>query len=429
MLKQLLSGMLVFVLLVSSLPIKTAWAFPDVTQYQRFITYLTDKDIIKGRPDGTFGPTESVKRIQAIKMILNDLGVPLTDAPNPNLSDVTPSTTDYTYIATAMELGLIKPLNGNQFKAYEPMTRGDIAYAIDQAYNLTGKSATTFTDVTDDYYAKDSIYHLAANNITKGYPDQTFKPNETLSRQHFSVFLAKTIQPDFREQDASKVTATINRVIDGDTVVVSIEGEVKTVRLLLVDTPETVDPSLPVQPFGKEATDFAKEILPTGKKVTIEFDGPKTDKYNRLLAYLWVGEDIMFNQLLLEEGLARYAYEYDPPYLYQEDLINAQTKARDKEIGIWGIEGYVTEDGFNKEEQDAVPVAAESGSTSNYEGPYDPFGPDKNCSDFNTQDEAQAFFEAAGGPDQDPHNLDGDGNGVVCESLPTQPDVVSISSY
>ncbi len=50
--------------------------------------------------------------------------------------------------------------------------------------------------------------------------------------------------------------------------------------------------------------------------------------------------------------------------------------------------------------------------------PYDPFGPDRNCSDFETQAQAQAFCEAAGGPEQDPHRLDADGGGVACESLP-----------
>ena len=49
---------------------------------------------------------------------------------------------------------------------------------------------------------------------------------------------------------------------------------------------------------------------------------------------------------------------------------------------------------------------------------FDPFGPDRNCGDFDTQAEAQAFFEAAGGPGSDPHGLDGDGDGVACASLP-----------
>lgn len=55
--------------------------------------------------------------------------------------------------------------------------------------------------------------------------------------------------------------------------------------------------------------------------------------------------------------------------------------------------------------------------TTGYHGPFDPFGPDRDCSDFKTQKEAQAFFEAAGGPEKDPHRLDPDKDGVACESL------------
>jgi micrococcal nuclease len=55
---------------------------------------------------------------------------------------------------------------------------------------------------------------------------------------------------------------------------------------------------------------------------------------------------------------------------------------------------------------------------SSYSGPYDPSGPDRDCGDFSTHAEAQAFFETAGGPTRDPHRLDGDGDGVACENLP-----------
>ncbi|WP_228547592.1 excalibur calcium-binding domain-containing protein [Filobacillus milosensis] len=57
-------------------------------------------------------------------------------------------------------------------------------------------------------------------------------------------------------------------------------------------------------------------------------------------------------------------------------------------------------------------------NVSEYTGPYDPYGQDKNCGDFDTHDDAQAFFEAASGPESDRHRLDRDGNGVACESLP-----------
>ncbi|MGI8314572.1 thermonuclease family protein [Halobacillus mangrovi] len=209
--------------------------------------------------------------------------------------------------------------------------------------------------------------------------------------------------------------ATVTRVIDGDTIEIEMNGKTEDVRLLLVDTPETKHPDLPVQPYGPEASQFAEDTL-NDKQVRVEYDGPKRDKYGRLLAYLWIdGEN--FNQMLLEQGLARLAYVFDPPYTHYEIFVKAQTRAANANKNIWSINGYVTESGFNKEESSTESSSEEMKSV--YSGPYDPEGADRDCGDFETQHEAQSFFKAAGGPAVDPHQLDGnDNDGVVCESLP-----------
>ncbi|WP_347861679.1 thermonuclease family protein [Salimicrobium sp. PL1-032A] len=195
----------------------------------------------------------------------------------------------------------------------------------------------------------------------------------------------------------SEATTTVTEVVDGDTIRVNINGDEENVRLLLVDTPETNHPSLPVQPFGKEASEFAKDRL-EGEEVRLEYDGPERDKYDRLLAYIWI-EGSLFNEELLEQGFARYAYEYDPPYDYQQRLKEAEEKAEESGKGIWSKDGYVTEEGFR---------------TLSGDSPED-----RDCSDFETQEEAQDFFEQQGGPSRDLHRLDGrDQDGVVCESLP-----------
>ncbi|MGR9050774.1 thermonuclease family protein [Halobacillus faecis] len=226
-------------------------------------------------------------------------------------------------------------------------------------------------------------------------------------------------EKDSKTSDEGKqpgdVDATVTNVVDGDTIDIMIDGREERVRLLLVDTPETVHPDKPVQPFGPEASNFAKEKL-SGKEIRFEYDGPKRDHYDRLLGYVWVnGEN--FNQHLLEKGLARYAYEYDPPYALSASMKNAETRAKQQGKGIWSMEGYVTDEGF---QQDSSSKEEEIPAPSPYEGslPYDPQGPDRDCGDFSSQEEAQAFYEAAGGPDQDPHRLDGhDQDGLVCESL------------
>mgnify|MGYP001333899735 CR=1 FL=1 len=78
------------------------------------------------------------------------------------------------------------------------------------------------------------------------------------------------------------VSATVTNVVDGDTVDVNLNGKKERLRLLLVDTPETVHPNQPVQPFGPEASQFAKETL-SGQEVQLEFDGPERDNYDRFL--------------------------------------------------------------------------------------------------------------------------------------------------
>lgn len=145
--------------------------------------------------------------------------------------------------------------------------------------------------------------------------------------------------------NTSDANAKVVKVVDGDTLDVEFNGKTERVRLLLVDTPETVHPSKPVEPFGPEASKFAKETL-TNQPVRVELDVSERDKYGRLLAYIWVG-DKMFNEMLLEKGLARVAYVYPPNVKYVDQFREIQKKAQQAELGIWSIENYATDKGFN----------------------------------------------------------------------------------
>jgi Micrococcal nuclease (thermonuclease) homologs len=107
------------------------------------------------------------------------------------------------------------------------------------------------------------------------------------------------------------VQAVVDRVVDGDTVVVILDGKQERVRMIGVDTPETVKPNTPPQPYGKEASDHTKREL-TGKTVWLEFDASPTDRYQRWLAYIWLAEprsrsdaeiqEKMYNARLLLDG-------------------------------------------------------------------------------------------------------------------------------
>lgn len=119
------------------------------------------------------------------------------------------------------------------------------------------------------------------------------------------------------------------RVIDGDTI--EIEGG-QNVRYIGIDTPETVHPSKPVECYGKEASEKNKELV-DGKEVELEKDVSETDKYERLLRYVWIG-DLLVNEYLVREGYAQSS-SYPPDIKYQDKFIEAQKKAREEKKGLW----------------------------------------------------------------------------------------------
>ncbi|MGE7764291.1 thermonuclease family protein [Peribacillus sp. NPDC096540] len=164
----------------------------------------------------------------------------------------------------------------------------------------------------------------------------------------------KSSSDSSNEEKGKTFTAEIVKVVDGDTVKIKMSnGNEETVRLLLIDTPETVHPSKPVQPFGPEASKFTKELMPAGSEVEVETGIGERDKYGRLLAYFYV-DGKMVNKLLLEKGLARVAYVYAPNTKYIDELEEIQKKAQKEEIGIWSIENYATSKGFDNSKTDVV---------------------------------------------------------------------------
>ena len=173
-----------------------------------------------------------------------------------------------------------------------------------------------------------------------------------------------------RASKGKTFTAQVVKVIDGDTVKIKLpNGNAETVRLLLIDTPETVHPTKDVQPFGPEASQFSKHLMPANSKVEVELGIGERDKYGRLLAYFYV-DGKMVNKLLLEKGLARVAYVYAPNTKYLDELEATQKKAQKNEVGIWSIENYVTSRGFNEietetEKTNPKKLATESKSCTN----------------------------------------------------------------
>lgn len=127
---------------------------------------------------------------------------------------------------------------------------------------------------------------------------------------------------------------SFSKCIDGDTVDLKIDGEIKKIRFLAVDTPETKHPTKGTQPYGKEASNFTCSTLKKASEIKLEYEDEKTDKYDRVLAWVFVdGELLQAN--LIKKGYAKVAYLYGD-YKYTDELKKLESKAKKEKVGIWG---------------------------------------------------------------------------------------------
>ncbi len=131
-------------------------------------------------------------------------------------------------------------------------------------------------------------------------------------------------------------TYRVTDVIDGDTFIANIDGESITVRMLGIDTPETVDPRKPEQCYGKEASMQTKSLI-GGKsvKLVLDIDREKSDKYGRLLSYVYGENNLFINEFLVREGFAR-EYTFGKVYDHQQAFRSAQKEAESTSKGLWG---------------------------------------------------------------------------------------------
>lgn len=122
----------------------------------------------------------------------------------------------------------------------------------------------------------------------------------------------------------------VQRVVDGDTIIVSLNGKEEKVRYIGMDTPELDPPEC----YGFEAQRFNRSLV-EGKEVYLEGDEEDRDRYSRLLRYVWLAEGRMVNLILVEEGYAR-AVSFPPNIRYAERFKRAEDSARKERKGIWG---------------------------------------------------------------------------------------------
>lgn len=129
-----------------------------------------------------------------------------------------------------------------------------------------------------------------------------------------------------------------NKCVDGDTFKITLNGEVKSVRMLAIDTPESVHPTKKVEAYGIESSKYTCELLTNASKIELEYDNnsDKTDKYGRILAWVFVDDELL-QDILIKKGYAEVAYLYGN-YKYTDLLKDHEEVAKSQELGIWSNE-------------------------------------------------------------------------------------------
>lgn len=260
-----------------------------------------------------------------------------------------------------------------------------------------------------------SVDSLDSSKTAKQAPDQKsaleIKTESEVKAETPIVAEATQIEAPAPE----KTLYSVLKVVDGDTVAVEIDGKQEVLRLIGINTPETVDPRKPVECFGKEASNKAKEIL-TGKKVSIEADSTQgdLDKYNRPLRYVYLEDGTNFNKMMIEEGYA-YEYTYNTPCKYQADFKEAERKAREEKRGLWADDtcnGSLTKGTVSETPAPATIKAEIEPTSQNTSSSSGSCAGKTKCGQMTNCQEAKFYLNNCG-----VSRLDGDKDGVPCETL------------
>lgn len=161
--------------------------------------------------------------------------------------------------------------------------------------------------------------------------------NEDVARyieENYDIDLKIVNQDNSNEKiDSSKVECKVIRVVDGDTIIIDYNGKEERVRLIGVDTPESVHPNESKNTEdGIKTSDYTKQRL-SGKTVELELDVSQRDKYGRILAYVYI-DGQMYNKELLKIGYAKLA-TYPPNVKYVDEFTELQKEARENKVGLW----------------------------------------------------------------------------------------------
>lgn len=192
---------------------------------------------------------------------------------------------------------------------------------------IFSKDTRLFSDIKA--WDGEVIYVYGLIEVYQNRPQIIIKnPNQIKFKAKGSISEKKEVFPV-----DEKLVKVVN-VVDGDTVLINLEGTVELVRLIGVDAPEIKGPYSEEQCYGKESYEYLKDIL-NGEMIVIksEDDSSDRDKYNRLLRFVYLSDGTLLNSHLIEEG---YAFVYSfVDFSEKDNFLLLERKARDSRVGLW----------------------------------------------------------------------------------------------
>ena len=241
--------------------------FLDVNEGDRFEEYIADlvnREIISGFPDGTFKPDHAVKRNEAAIMIGRYLTLDKTFTSS-SFSDVNDNVTGAGYIESAMTAGIISGYGDGTFRPRLQISRAEMAIILDRTFSME-QSDIPFDDVDDSIQAYGAIQALYGSGITEGYPDNTFRPDQTITRGEFAAFMTRAINweesaEERKYQEMIVEVEALIRELPDDTETAQRE-EIEKIRALLNDIQlngYSIDETLKQQ-FVEAEQDFNLQI-------------------------------------------------------------------------------------------------------------------------------------------------------------------------
>ncbi|MDX1805965.1 MAG: S-layer homology domain-containing protein [Paenisporosarcina sp.] len=201
--KKKLVGILLVSLLTLPMAAQAETSLADVSpRFHEEVNYLLDRGIVKGYLNGQFGANGKVTRAQAVAMIMREGRIWSVNTPDPGFTDMDGATGFYKEVGEAVKLGIIQgKIAEDGSKYFDPegyLTRSEMALILTRAYNIPlDRQVIGFKDVPDTLSSSKAINAITIAGATLGYEDGTFKPYQHITREHFSVFLARLIEREF----------------------------------------------------------------------------------------------------------------------------------------------------------------------------------------------------------------------------------------